>query len=67
MVPARAMIMLIRDEARDMTESMWGEKKKWVSKLTPSMWGLLSRGNKKTFLISNMAGINIFYIIFTYE
>ena len=36
--------MLIRDEARVMIESIWGEKMKWALKLNSSVRGLLSRG-----------------------
>ena len=42
LVPARTLIMLIRDEAREMTVN-GGEKMKWVSIVTPSNRGFLSR------------------------
>ena len=56
-MPARALRMLIWDEARVMIESMGGEKMKWVSKVTPSMRGPLSRGSRGE--IFNMTGIII--------
>ena len=46
LMTVRALRMLIRDEARVMLESMWGEKMKWVSKVTSSMRGLLSRSSR---------------------
>ena len=43
---ARALRMLIQDEARVMIESMWEAKMKLVSVVTPSMQCLLFRGNR---------------------
>ena len=43
-VPARARRMLRREEARDIMESMWGEKVKWGSKVTPRMRGFSDSG-----------------------
>ena len=43
-VPARALRMRILDETFEEMEEMWGEKVKWVSKVTPRKVGDLSRG-----------------------
>ena len=47
----KGLKMLIRVEAQVIIESMWEEKMKWVSKVTPSMQGLLFRGNRNDNLI----------------
>ena len=43
-VPARALRMLRRDEAREMRSEMWEEKVKWVSRVTPRILTDFSRG-----------------------
>ena len=43
---ARALKMLIRDEAREMIEFTSEEKMKWISKVIPSMQDLLSRDSR---------------------
>ena len=43
-VPARARRMLRREEARETMESIWGEKVKWGSKVTPRMRGFSDSG-----------------------
>ena len=44
-VPARAFRRLIRGEAREMIDEMWGENVKWVSNTTPKIRGRRSRGS----------------------
>ena len=41
-IAERALRMLMWDEARVMTESMWGEKVKWVSKVNPIKYAVFS-------------------------
>ena len=57
-MPSRALIMMIRDEDWEMIKSMWEEKMKWVSKVTPSMRGLFSKGSR--YDMFDMVGINMF-------
>ena len=53
-VPARALRMFKREEARAAMEEMWGEKLKWVSKVTPRILGVFARG--KGMLLMEMLG-----------
>ena len=43
--------MLIRDEARVAIKLMWGRKVR-ETKVTPSMWDVLSRSSKKLFEVT---------------
>ena len=43
-VPARARRMLRREAERWIMDETWGAKVKWVSKVTPRMRGVRSRG-----------------------
>ena len=65
LIPARALRMLIQDEAPVMIESMWEAKMKLVSVVTPSMLCLFSRGRRDD--IFNMAGMKICYTIFSHN
>lgn len=47
--PARALRMLRREVARETMSEMWGEKVKWVSKVTPRIFVDLERGRSWLF------------------
>ena len=49
-VPARALRRFRREEARAAMEEIWAEKLKWVSKVTPRILGVFSRGKMELLM-----------------